>query len=197
MVELIVVRHGETDWNRVRRLQGHTDIALNDRGLKQAARLAAALASEPIATIHSSDLGRALSTALPLAAALDLEVETHASLRERNYGVLEGLTFDEILERHPDHADRLRSRDAAWRFANGESQEEFYERVIGAVSDIARASSATTLVVTHGGVLDMLHRAVFDLPLDAERTCLVPNGAINRLAFDGDRFIIREWATML
>jgi len=203
VISLIVVRHGETDWNRIRRLQGHTDIALNARGIEQAARLAAALAGESIAAVYSSDLGRALSTAMPVATALGLEVRTDAGLRERNYGILEGKTFEEILEVHPDEAARVLSRDPAHRFPDGESQEEFSARALATLERIARAEDPrvdaqqrTVLIVTHGGVLDMLYRSAFDIPLDAQRVCPTPNAAINRVVFEDGRFFVREWATI-
>ena len=203
MISLIVVRHGETDWNRIRRLQGHTDIALNERGVEQAAQLARALATEPIAVVYSSDLGRALATALPVASALGLEVLPDAGLRERHYGMLEGKTFEEILEQHPDEADKILTRDASHRVPHGESQEDFFERSIRAVERIARVEEALSegrprvaLIVTHGGVLDMLYRAALGIALDAQRVCPTPNAAINRVVFENDRFHVREWATI-
>lgn len=204
MTRLIVVRHGETDWNRIRRLQGHTDIALNATGIEQAARLGAVLAGEAIAVIHSSDLARALATAEPVAALLGLPVTRNPLLRERNYGILEGKTFPEILEHHPEEAEQLTLRDADHTIAEGESQAMFYRRAVDAVAAIAnaeqRASQArgnatpTILIVTHGGVLDMLYRAAHGLALDAERTCPIPNALINRLTFDAGRLTVMSWA---
>jgi len=201
VIELIAVRHGETDWNRVRRLQGHTDIALNATGVGQAARLAAALAAEPIDAIHSSDLSRAVATAEPVAVALGIPLMRDALLRERNYGVLEGRTFAEILDHYPDEAEALRLRRADWTIPRGESQETFARRVVDTVSAIAAgvqrtATSArpTVLIVTHGGVLDMLYRAALGLALDAERSCAIPNAVINRLTYDDGRFAVRSWA---
>ena len=201
MIALIAVRHGETDWNRVRRLQGHTDVALNATGIEQAVRLAEALAGEPIGAIHSSDLARARATAEPLASAFSLPVVPHRALRERNYGVLEGKTYAEIVEHHPEEAERMRGRDVTTRFVSGESQAEFYARVVDGVRAIAEAEAKavdaparTVLIVTHGGVLDMLYRAANDEPLDAERTWPIPNARINRLDYDGGRFTVRSWA---
>lgn len=203
MIDLIVVRHGETDWNRIRRLQGHTDIALNATGIEQAIRLEAALLGEPITAVHSSDLGRALATARPVATALGLPIVEDALLRERNYGILEGRTFHEILERFPAEAEKLRLRDAIYTIPGGESQETFFRRVVDAVSRIATdeerivaASCVATkvLIVTHGGVLDMLYRAAFDLALDSERMCPIPNAVINRLVYEDGRFTVVTWA---
>lgn len=195
MIELIVVRHGETDWNRIRRLQGQTDIPLNTNGREQADRLRDALASEPIAAIHASDLSRALETARPIAGRLGLPIRTDARLRERHYGVLEGKTFPEIVEALPDEAERLRARDADHAMPGGESQRTFFHRVVAAVTAIAMAEPrGPVLIVTHGGVLDMLHRAATGLPLDAERQCAIPNAVVNRLDFDDGRFAVRAWA---
>jgi probable phosphoglycerate mutase len=173
---------------------------LNAAGVEQAARLAAALASEAIAAIHSSDLARALATAEPVAAGLGLPVHRDPLLRERNYGMLEGTTFAEVLERHPEEAAKIQSRDPAHAMQGGESQQTFYRRVVDAVSAIAvtehakRGDGAKILVVTHGGVLDMLFRAAYGLALDLERSCSIPNAAINRLTFDGGRFTVTAWA---
>ena len=204
MIALIVVRHGETDWNRIRRLQGHTDIALNAAGIEQAAGLAKALAGEPIAAIHCSDLMRAVATAEPIATTLRRPIRRDAALRERNYGILEGRTFPEILAEFPDEADHLRHRTADHAMPGGESQRTFHSRVVGAVTSIAEAETAnaavhdvavaTILIVTHGGVLDMLHRTAFGIALDAERECPIPNAVVNRLTFDRGRFAVVEWA---
>lgn len=201
MIRLIAVRHGETEWNRIRRLQGHTDIALNETGVEQAVRLAKALAGENIAAVHASDLSRAVATAEPVAAGLGLPVQRNARLRERNYGVLEGKTYAEIFEQHPEEAERMRGRDVKTRFVNGESQEDFFARVVDAVRAIGDAEAVlageterTVLVVSHGGVLDMLYRAATGMALDAERTHGIPNAHINRLDYEAGRFTVRSWA---
>ena len=204
MIHLVVVRHGETDWNRIRRLQGHTDIPLNEAGLAQALRLVDALADVPIDAIHASDLARAFATAAPIAAARGLPIVRNPLLRERHYGVLEGRTFPEIVAQMPAAAERLRSRDPTHRIEGGESQQDFHRRVVDAVSDIAIAETAaarqrgdavaTVLVVTHGGVLDMLYRTAFGRPLEAERECPIPNAGVNRMTFDAGRFAVTAWA---
>ena len=100
MTELWLMRHGETDWNIVHRLQGWRDIGLNDAGREQAARLANRLADEGTTyTFHaaySSDLDRTVKTLAPAAERLGLTVETTPALRERHYGSLEGLTVNEL-----------------------------------------------------------------------------------------------------
>jgi 2,3-bisphosphoglycerate-dependent phosphoglycerate mutase len=198
VIELIVVRHGETDWNRIRRLQGQTDIALNATGIEQAAQLASALANEPIEAIHSSDLSRATATAEPVAARLGLSIRTDPRLRERHYGILEGRTFGEILEALPEHAESIRLRDPDHAVEGGESPRVFFGRAVAAISEIASAESlagrSKILVVTHGGVLDMLYRHADGLSLEVERPCLIPNAVINRMTFDDGRFTIVSWA---
>jgi probable phosphoglycerate mutase len=200
VIDLIVVRHGETDWNRVRRFQGHTDIALNAVGIDQAVRLAAALVHEPIAAIHASDLARARATAEPVAAGLGLPVIVDPRLRERQYGILEGLTFDELVAAHPEEARRMSARDPQHAIPGGESQHAFSARVVDAVLSIAgdaearHGNAAALLVVTHGGVLDMLYRAAEGIRLDAERPCPIPNAVINRLRCDGGRLRLVAWA---
>src|SRR5262245_19420506 len=106
--ELILLRHGETDWNRDRRIQGNTDIGLSSVGLDQARRLADRMASERIAAIYSSDLARARETATPLAEALALRLQTTPLLREVGFGAWEGLTLSEVEACWPDEY-------AAWR----------------------------------------------------------------------------------
>ena len=199
MAELIVVRHGETDWNRARRLQGHTDVALNANGVEQAARLAVALAGEEIGSIHSSDLARALATAEPVAVALGKPVARHASLRERHYGTLEGSTYAEILERHPRDATSMQRQDVEHALHDGESRETFFRRAVDAVTRIARRADRTgatspLLIVTHGGVLDMLYRAVHGIPVDVERSWPIANAVVNRLRWRDGTYEIVAWA---
>jgi broad specificity phosphatase PhoE len=153
---LILARHGETDWNRDGRFQGHADPPLNDDGREQARRLAAMLADERIDAIYSSDLRRAHETAEIVAAHNDLDVVVDPDLRERDVGEWSGLTMPEIEERYPDELRRFRDEGVSV----GESREALANRVVAAVRRIAAAHpGGTVLIVTHGGALRTLRHA--------------------------------------
>ncbi len=150
MTELLLVRHGETDWNRERRWQGHADPPLNEAGRAQAAELAAALAGERLDAIYASDLRRAYETAEILGARLGLPVTSDPDLREIDVGSWSGLTREQLAGREWD----------------GETQEAHRKRVLRAVRRVARLHPAgRVLVVTHGGSL----RRVFETVGEAER----------------------------
>jgi broad specificity phosphatase PhoE len=144
---ILLARHGETDWNVDRRVQGHSDTPLNDMGRAQARRLAEELSKERIDAVYSSDLVRAHETALIVAEQRGLEVTAIRDLRERHFGTWEGLTDQEIYERFPQVHD-----GAPW--GDAETQEEMADRVVGALLRIARAHpDERVLVVSHGGPL--------------------------------------------
>ncbi len=199
MIELLLIRHGETAWNRERRMQGHIDIPLSEAGVRQAQALGRALAAERPLAIYSSDLGRARATAQPAADAHNMPVILRASLRERCYGAFEGLLYDEISQRYPQAFAAWRARELHARFPEGErqaeTQQEFHDRAVQAVTGIVSAHPACKLVVvTHGGVLDCLYRAATGMSIEAERNFGIVNAAINRLQWDGQRFRIVQWS---
>jgi broad specificity phosphatase PhoE len=142
---LLLVRHGETDWNAEGRLQGHTDRPLNDYGRRQAKDLAERLAGEGADAIYASDLARAKETAEIVGERLGLTVVIDSDLREKNWGNWEGLTGDERV-----HVE-----------FEGESTEDHRERVMRAVRRIAeRHPGQRVVVVTHGGSLRRIQAAL-------------------------------------
>jgi broad specificity phosphatase PhoE len=146
---ILLVRHGETDWNLQRRVQGHTDRPLNDTGRAQAVALADALEGKRIDAIYSSDLLRAHQTARIVAERRGLEVTVVPELRERDFGTWEGLTDEEIFERFP-HA-----RTSSW--GDAETREQMTQRVHGALEQIAAEQpDGNVLVITHGGPVRVL-----------------------------------------
>jgi broad specificity phosphatase PhoE len=148
---IFLVRHGETDWNRDGRVQGHTDVPLNDAGRVQARALAAELATASFEAVYSSDLGRAVETATILATPRSLEVTALAALREKHFGTWEGLTDVEVQERFPD---AIRGH-----WGDAETTEDMTRRVLEAICRIADAhDGAAVLVVTHGGPMRALLR---------------------------------------
>jgi len=180
--QLLLIRHGETAWNAEHRVQGQLDIPLSPLGVLQSARLAECLANEPIDAVYSSGQSRAWLTAAPLAARLGLEVIAEPRLRERSFGIFEGLTLDEIAERYPPEFKKWRERNPAWRPDGGESGQQLIDRVLSAVSDIGtKHPSQTVVLVSHGGVLDVLYRAARLLEWHAPREHQMLNAAVNRL----------------
>ncbi|GAA4329695.1 histidine phosphatase family protein [Pigmentiphaga soli] len=200
MTELWLVRHGETDWNRQRRVQGMLNIGLNDVGRRQALMVAEHLAGvhggeAAIDAIHSSDLDRAHDTARPTAERIGLPVTLDAGLRERCYGICQGLTFDELGERHPEVAAGVLQRQPDYEPDGGESPRRFQRRVVAALEAIAaRRRGARVLVFTHSGVIDMAYRHAAGVPLEAPRPHALTNVSINRLAIGDGGWRILGWA---
>ena len=152
MTELLLVRHGETDWNRDRRFQGHADQPLNDAGREQARALADQLAGERIDFVYTSDLVRARETAEIVAARVGADVVVLSELREIDVGDWEGLTWPEIEQRHPEGARSWHEHGQGW--TSGETYDELGERIIAALRRIAADHpDQNVLVVGHGGTV--------------------------------------------
>jgi 2,3-bisphosphoglycerate-dependent phosphoglycerate mutase len=198
---ILFIRHGETAWNRIKRIQGHIDIPLAETGVVQAQRLAERLAREAhgdrrLDAIYSSDLQHAQQTAAPTALALGLAVRLVAGLRERAYGVFQGHDSGEIAQRYPDDYARWQTRDPGFAPEGGESVRTFYHRVVHAVEAIVQAHPGERIAcVTHGGVLDCVYRYANGLRLDAPRDYALLNTSINTVAFESDgKARVLEWA---
>jgi broad specificity phosphatase PhoE len=159
MTTLVLVRHGETEWNRIGRWQGHADVPLSEEGRNQANYLAERLQREEQAFdhIYASDLHRAYDTASIIAAALDLPVHPLIALREMHVGAWSGMTSAEVRERHPDQWERYSRGEDGPRGGHGETQAALAERVVGAVEELVRTHPGQRLlVVTHGGPIRIL-----------------------------------------
>lgn len=198
MSELWLIRHGETDWNRTRRMQGSLNVGLNALGRSQAEQVAQRLATqaetEPFDAIYSSDLDRAHTTALPSAARLGLPVALDAGLRERNYGVMQGLDRGEIELLLPEASAAWKSRDPDREIPGGETLRVFHDRVVATLARIGIAHRGQrVLIFTHGGVLDIAYRHATGLGFDAERNHLLLNASINRIVLDTDTWRVVEW----
>jgi probable phosphoglycerate mutase len=195
---ILAIRHGETAWNVDTRIQGHLNIPLNETGHWQAERLGQALASENIAAIYASDLSRAHETALYVSRASGIPVVAELGLRERGFGDFEGRTFAEIEIALPDQAERWRKRDPAFAPSGGESLLQVQERVLSAVNRLAKAHPGELIVmVGHGGVMDVLYRAATRLDLQAARTWLLGNTAVNRLLWTPEGLSLVGWSDTL
>ena len=192
---ILAIRHGETAWNVDTRIQGHLNIPLNDTGHWQAERLGQALAGEEIAAIYASDLSRAHETALYVGRATGVPVVAELGLRERGFGEFEGRTFAEIALALPDQAERWRKRDPAFAPSGGESLLQVQERVLATVNRLAKQHPGELIVmVGHGGVMDVLYRAATRLDLQAARTWLLGNTAVNRLLWTPEGLSLVGWS---
>ncbi len=196
MTDLILIRHGETDWNKELRFQGQVDVPLNAVGHEQARRLAGRIAGEQIHAVYASDLIRTQQTAEPMSKQLVLQGTPDAGLREQNFGMVDGMRVDDIKAQHPAAWDQWTRFNADWAFEGGaESTRQFHARVMDSVRRlIAKHPGQTLLVVTHGGVLDMIFRTARALDLHGPRQTDIPNAGLNRVRFDGDAMDILGWA---
>lgn len=198
---LILIRHGETQWNAQSRIQGHIDTSLSDAGLTQVRALVRGLRAEALAAVYTSDLARARETAQPLAHDKGLELRVDPRLRERGFGLFEGSTYEQAQRRWPTEYAVWARRDPGHALPGGESTWQVRERVFEALAQIvARHAGSAVAVVTHGGVLDVVYRAAHAIAWETPRSHLLPNASINRVhaALDAPRrelsFVVESWA---
>ena len=191
---VMLIRHGETAWNVEGRIQGHLDIPLNDIGLAQADAVGRRLRPEIFDAIYSSDLIRAFRTASPVVGNPETDLSREPRLRERNLGVLQGLTGHESMASQPAAWSVFKSRDPELPLEAGESLGEFSRRAVIFVDEmVARHSGQRILLVTHGGVLDAAYRHATGMPLSATRDFPILNASINVIAHDGRRWSLQSW----
>ena len=191
---LILIRHGETLWNQEHRMQGHSDSPLTEEGVRQARQLARRLAGMEFAALYSSDLGRALETARTVAEATGHEVVVDPRLRERNFGLFEGLTGPEMQRQHPGVFAGFKTRNPEFTVPGGESALEFRDRALGCLREIAqRHLGRLAVVVTHGLVLDMVYRSAYRIPLDERRNFELVNAGINRCRLNREVWQVDVW----
>lgn len=179
-VDLLLVRHGQSEWNAVGRWQGQANPPLSELGVRQAALAAAAIGA--VDSVIASDLERAHHTAAVIAEAIGVgPVQIDSRLRERHAGEWQGMTRDEIEERWPGYLAEHR-RPPGW-----EPDEELLERAVAAIDDIIQqVGDGTALVVTHGGLIYAVEQS-FGAPFER-----IANLGGRWLTFDGSRRTLGE-----
>lgn len=189
---ILLIRHGETDWNAEGRWQGHTDIPLNETGRRQARLLAQRLRDWPISAIYCSDLQRAYETAAIIAQQVGLECIVDDVWRERDNGQFAGLTSLDIRERHPEIWARM--KQGFVEVPGGESTNALFRRVRSGFEKLVRQHSREIVaVVTHGGVLRAIVAHVLDLPLEeAVRVRVGRNTGLSIVTVHPERWPVLE-----
>jgi probable phosphoglycerate mutase len=192
--EFILLRHGETEWNTLGRLQGHRDSPLSVKGLRQADALAARLASVSFHALYCSDLGRALETARRIAARTGHSVLEDMRLRERGLGILEGLTRDEASQHHPEVFAEYAAGGPDFVIPGGESASQRLRHAVECLEELgARHAGERIVVVTHGGVLSSLFRHCLGIPPGVPRTFSVLNASWSHFDYHAGAFRLVTW----
>lgn len=187
MKTLYIVRHGETEWNKIGRYQGITNVPLNENGIAQAKACGNALKDIHFDRILSSDLSRALVTAETIRGNRQLEIKTDERLREINFGDWEKLLFTEIEERWPGLINQMYRRPDIVKVPNGESFQEVQDRAWSAVSDFLNENNEdeTILITCHGGTIRTILCKLLDISISHCWNFSQGNTAINRVFYNG------------
>ncbi|WAV93869.1 histidine phosphatase family protein [Oxalobacter aliiformigenes] len=196
--DILIIRHGQTAWNTQKRLQGHSDIPLNENGRLQAVTLAEILRDEPLDAIFSSDLQRAYQTAYEIAKIHNLPVHQDRSFRERCYGICEGMKDGEIREAYPESYKAWYAADPDHFFPDGErkteSPRQFHHRAVNAIREAAtRYPGKKIAIVTHFGVIETAYRTAQNIPLGTHCRMPVLNTSINRFRWTGGTLELLQW----
>lgn len=196
--KLCLIRHGETTWNAERRLQGHTNIPLNNKGIQQARQMAQAIKNTKLSfdALYTSDLKRAADTANAIVELFGVEARVDSALRERHFGVLQGLTIQEAPLLQPTIWQAHIARNLEHELDGGESIHQFALRVQTVLDKIhEQHTGQTILLVSHGGTLDMVYRIASKQALSTERVASVPNASLNWITHqEGEGWSVERWA---
>jgi len=182
VTEIILCRHGQTDWNTQGRYQGRTDVPLNAFGCQQARELAGTLADRTIHAVYSSTLERAFDTALEIARPRGLEVRRDARLDEINQGLWEGMRHDEIARHHPEKLAAWQHHPIDLRLPDGETLEEVRVRVRHALDDMMLLQQGSTIcVVAHSVSMAVIKHELQGLTLRQALASLPANASWERI----------------
>ncbi|HEY3413741.1 MAG TPA: histidine phosphatase family protein [Armatimonadota bacterium] len=193
MTRLLIVRHGETDWNADARVQGYSDIPMNAAGRAQVQLTAAELAEEGISAVYASDLSRARVTGDMIAAPHRLAVQILPALRERCWGAWEGRSMPELAADDPANYARLQAGD--WVTPDGaEDYDALQDRIVGAIEQIAADHADETVVVAaHGGPIKVFTAWVLGAPVAAHHRMRIGNASVTTVILRDGRFVLESY----
>lgn len=190
MRKIIIVRHGETLWNKELRYQGQTDIELNETGIRQAQLLAERLKKEKISAVYSSDLKRAYKTAQLICKYHNVKIKKTKYLREIHYGVWEGMLLQDVKEKYPDILRKWWEDPQNANIPGAEPPNVFIERIRNITDKIISQTKGNVLIVTHGGPIKIMIVHLLGIDL----SCLVyfrqDNTSLNIIEIDGERRVL-------
>lgn len=192
MTRLFLVRHGETEWNKNLRYQGHRDIPLSEVGRAQAEKIARRMKGETIHAAYSSDLSRANETAKTIAKYHDLDVKVLTEIKETNFGQWEGLTYVEIDQQFPEVMSGWRTNPKQTRIPGGESLGNVAERCLAGLNKIISDNpNQNVLMVAHGGIIRIIVASVLGMDLNDYWKIKQDNVSLNIIEFyNRDRAIV-------
>jgi probable phosphoglycerate mutase len=192
--QVIIVRHGETEWNLKGIRQGHLDSRLTTKGMAQAKALGARLGREKFTSLYSSDLGRAVETAQEIANVTGHAIVTDERLRERHLGIFQGLNADEISAKYAEERRLMRTEGPGYVIPGGESMVQQVERNIACLNELAANHQREQIVVvTHGGVVSGFFRHTLEISLEAPRRFEFVNAGINVFAREDGNWMLLTW----
>lgn len=193
-MQILLVRHGATDWNLERRCQGSSDRDLSEVGIRQAEQLASLLSGEDIQAIYSSHLRRALQTAEYISQPHDLPVLIEEDVRELDHGHLEGLTFNQIKQNYAEFLLRWRSEPAEIRVPGGERLADVAERAWNGLNQIVQRHSDAEriLVVSHNFPIVGIVCRITGTDLNQYRSFHVDPCGVTRLGYDAGCWNLTE-----
>ena len=194
MGTLLLVRHGETEWNAEGRIQGHTDIGLSEIGTEQARSLEARLAGLNIDAAYSSDLKRTSETAKLALGERDVILNETPMLREYNKGAFEGMTLAEIKAQFPEEYPRYLEKDLDYAPEGGETARDVSVRMAGIIGRIKSDHlNETVLVVSHGGVLRAAMVSLLGMPLEGNWSFVFGNCGLTTVDTFADNAVLRHF----
>ena len=193
MLHLILVRHGETDWNVQRRYQGQTDVPLSAPGRREAECVAERLTRQKIDAVYASDLARAWETAAIIARQNGLKVFPEPRLRELKFGVLEGLTFDEAQIQYPDMITAWLA-DFNQPPQGAETIDMFNARIISLLEFLKQKhDEQTVLLVGHGGSLSEIMRVILGSSHEKRWYFEMENASLSEILIDEEYVSLKKW----
>ncbi|WP_353244355.1 2,3-diphosphoglycerate-dependent phosphoglycerate mutase GpmB [Providencia sp.] len=194
MLQVYLVRHGETEWNLARRIQGQSDSPLTATGRLQAKQVAERIKSEGITHIITSDMGRTLETAQIIASVCGCEIITEPRLRELNMGVLEQRAIESLTEEEEQWRKSLVDGTHGGRIPNGESMEELYTRMFAALNScLDLPEGSRPLLVSHGIALSSLISRIMGVPAYSERRLRLRNCSLSRVDYQNSPWLANGW----
>ena len=190
--EIILIRHGETEWNSQQRMQGHSNSDLSLVGQAQIQALGQWMKNVPFDLIYSSDSLRAKQTAEAITQFSGHELQFDQRLREKNLGVFEGLTSEEARERHPEVFRLFKTAGSKYVIDEGESTQQLQDRALEIVDEIRiKHPEERVLLVTHGGFIRVVMKHSLGLSLETPTRFLIRNTGVFRLVWE-DKWIVSQ-----